>query len=173
MSALSVIAIFRRIAPSCSFLSEYKMKAPEKNVPCKRCFLLWKLTFSVASSPLFLNIKWEPLKKLYPADAVFFFENRHFLTHRPPANPPLRFDHFARAAGNFFNIYRRLFSFKKSHKGHGKTKQCTSVSVILIGFLTHLARAAGKFFKCICLFLLGFRNVLARATGKFHSYQTR
>ena len=72
-----------------------------------------------------------------------------------------------------FNIYRRLFSFKKSHKGHGKTNQCTSVSVILIGFLTHLARAAGKFFKCICLFLLGFRNVLARAAGKFHSYQTR
>ena len=72
--------------------------------PCKRCFLLWKLTFSVASSPLFLNIKWEPLKKLYPADAVFFFENRHFLTHRPPANPSLRFDDFARAAGKFFNV---------------------------------------------------------------------
>ena len=33
---------------------------------------------------------------------------------------PLRFDHFARAAGNFFNIYRRLFSFKKSHKGPEK-----------------------------------------------------
>ena len=26
------IAIFRRIAPSCVFLSEYKMKAPEKNL---------------------------------------------------------------------------------------------------------------------------------------------
>ena len=83
---------------------------------------------------------------------------------------PLRFDHFARAAGNFFNIYRRLFSFKKSHKGHGKTNQCTSLSGILIGFLTHLARAAGKFFKCICLFLLGCLTHLARATGKFHSY---
>ena len=35
------IAIFLRIAPSCSFLTEYKMKAPEKKLdPCKRCFLL-------------------------------------------------------------------------------------------------------------------------------------
>ena len=47
------IAIFWRIAPSCSFLTEYKMKAPEK--------------------------------QLDPANAVSFFENRHFLTHRPPA----------------------------------------------------------------------------------------
>ena len=62
---------------------------------------------------------------------------------------------------------------QESHKGDKKTNQCTSVSVILIGFLTHLARAAGKFLKRICLFLLGFRNVLARAAGKFHSYQTR
>ena len=45
-----------------------------------------------------------PEKIVPPADAVFFFENRHFLTHRPPANPPLRFDHFARAAGKFFNV---------------------------------------------------------------------
>ena len=45
------IAIFWRIAPSCSFLTEYKMKAPENN--------------------------------LDPANAVSFFENRHFLSHRP------------------------------------------------------------------------------------------
>ena len=80
------IAIFRRIAPSCSFenifwekfrvpsffewifpkwsrqaestpfwkwaiLSEHKMRAPEKNVPSKRCFLLWKSPFSDASPP--------------------------------------------------------------------------------------------------------------------------
>ena len=53
----SKIAIFWRIAPSCSFLTEYKMKAPENKFgPCKRCFLLWKLTFSVASSP-YLSLK--------------------------------------------------------------------------------------------------------------------
>ena len=101
--------------------------------PCKRCVLLWKLSFSVASSPWFStgrnafskfkNKKWnlnfcvpkmrapekngplqtlfhslkvailwriapflikrELLKKMDPANAVSFFENRHFLTHRP------------------------------------------------------------------------------------------
>ena len=28
-----------------------------------------------------------PWKNLYPANAVSHFENRHFLTHRPPARP--------------------------------------------------------------------------------------
>ena len=47
------IAIFWRIALSCSFLSEYKMKAPAKTfVPCKRCFSLWKSPFSDASPPI-------------------------------------------------------------------------------------------------------------------------
>ena len=81
------IAIFWRIAPSCSFLTEYKMRAPEKNVPCKRCFPLWKSPFSDASPPavhFFLNIKRELLKNiLYPANVISLCENRYFLMHRP------------------------------------------------------------------------------------------
>ena len=40
--------------------------------PCKRCFLLWKLTFSVASSPLFFikNMKWKLLEKFVPLQTL-------------------------------------------------------------------------------------------------------
>ena len=99
---------------------------------CKRCFLLWKLTFSVASSPLFFIKRqyiFASLQKLFPslkivifcrivpllsphappltmrrprgeyemkapgkictrANADSLFENRHFLTHRPPIISP-------------------------------------------------------------------------------------
>ena len=46
--------------------------------PCKRCFHLWKLSFSVASSPYFC----------VPAKAVSYFENCHSLSHRPPIISP-------------------------------------------------------------------------------------
>ena len=124
-----------------SILSEYKMRAPEKNGPCKRCFLLWKSPFSDASPPavhFFLNTKWNLLKNictlqtlfptlkiaifwriapncsflseykmkstekhLYPANAVSYFENRHFLTHRPPAVSMTPYHDFLKGAMHF------------------------------------------------------------------------
>ena len=80
------IDIFCRIVPL-SFIEKLIKIELEIFAPCKRCFLLWKLTFSVASSPLFFikNMKWKLLEKFVPpANADSPFENRHFLTHRPP-----------------------------------------------------------------------------------------
>ena len=78
--------------------------------PCKSCFPLWKLSFSVASSPYYLPMfstnyaqtACSPLTMRRPydfpipekicthANAVSPFENRHFLTHRPPMISPSR-----------------------------------------------------------------------------------
>ena len=78
--------------------------------PCKSCFLLWKLSFSVASSPYYLPMfstnyaqtACSPLTMRRPydfpipekicthANAVSPFENRHFLTHRPSMISPSR-----------------------------------------------------------------------------------
>ena len=79
------IDIFCRIVPL-SFIEKLIKIELEIFGPCKRCFLLWKLTFSVASSPYFSLRIWNESswKNLYPANADSLFENRHFLTHRPP-----------------------------------------------------------------------------------------
>ena len=121
------IAIFRRLAPSCSFenilwekfrvpsffdwifpkwsrqaestpfwkwaiLSEHKMRAPEKNVPSKRCFLLWKSPFSDASPPavhFFLNIKWKLLEKFVPCKRCFLLWKSPFSDASPPYYLPM------------------------------------------------------------------------------------
>ena len=83
------IDTFCRIVPL-SFIKELIKIQLENFAPCKRCFPLWKLTFSVASSPYFSLRIWNESswKNLYPANADSLFENRHFLTHRPPIISP-------------------------------------------------------------------------------------
>ena len=71
------IDIFCRIAPYLSLKKSskfnLKISQPWKIFgPCKRCFLLWKLTFSVASSPLFFikNMKWKLLENFVPLQTL-------------------------------------------------------------------------------------------------------
>ena len=60
-------------------LSEHKMRAPEKNVPCKRCFLLWKSPFSDASPPTVQDRKfYGPDCKFYGLDCKCYGPDRKF-----------------------------------------------------------------------------------------------
>ena len=65
------IDIFCRIVPL-SFIENSSKLSLKFLDPCKRCFLLWKLTFSVASSPLFFikNMKWKLLEKFVPLQTL-------------------------------------------------------------------------------------------------------
>ena len=86
------IDIFCRIAPL-SFIKKsskfnLNISQPWKIFgPCKRCFLLWKLTFSVASSPLFFikNMKWKLLENFVPCKRCFLLWKSPFSDASPPA----------------------------------------------------------------------------------------
>ena len=84
------IGIFCRIVPL-SLIKKLIKSQLEIFAPLQTLFFsLWKLTFSVASSPYFsLRIWNESSWKNFwtPANAVSPFENCHFLSHRPPARP--------------------------------------------------------------------------------------
>ena len=90
------IDIFCRIAPL-SFIKKsskfnLKISQPWKIFgPCKRCFLLWKLTFSVASSPLFFikNMKWKLLEKIVPCKRCFPLWKSPFSDASPPYYLPM------------------------------------------------------------------------------------
>ena len=57
--------------------------------PLQALFPSLKIDIFCRIVPLFLLRIWNESswKNLYPANAVSHFENRHFLTHRPPARP--------------------------------------------------------------------------------------
>ena len=90
------IDIFCRIAPYLSLKKSskfnLKISQPWKIFgPCKRCFLLWKLTFSVASSPLFFikNMKWKLLEKFVPCKRWFSLWKSPFSDASPPYYLPM------------------------------------------------------------------------------------
>ena len=90
------IDIFCRIAPYLSWKKSSKFNVnisqPWKFFgPCKRCFLLWKLTFSVASSPLFFikNMKWKLLEKFVPCKRWFSLWKSPFSDASPPYYLPM------------------------------------------------------------------------------------
>ena len=84
------IDIFCRIVPL-SFVENSSKLSLKFLGPCKRCFLLWKLTFSVASSPLFFikNMKWKLLEKFVPCKRWFSLWKSPFSDASPPYYLPM------------------------------------------------------------------------------------